>query len=252
MTGQTGRKHYSYNVYADPKTARTFDDRRFGGPIGDLIAGDQARVLANFVGRIAGRTILDVGTGTGRAAVLFARGGAKVTGVDASEEMLAVARKRAGDQSLSIRFATGDAHALEFGDRAFDVVVSLRVIMHSPRWRSVVSELCRVADRLVILDYPSARSLASVQSAFRRMTHAVGVRTEPYRVFSDREVADALTRAGFRIRSVHRQFVLPIGFYKIFGSRRLTIAMEKSLDRMGLLGRFGSPVTLVAERCVIS
>ena len=43
---QAGREHYSYRVYADPKTARTFDDRRFGGPIGELIAGEQARVLA--------------------------------------------------------------------------------------------------------------------------------------------------------------------------------------------------------------
>jgi hypothetical protein len=37
--------HYSYAVYADPATAQTFDDRRFGGPIGELVAGTQARVL---------------------------------------------------------------------------------------------------------------------------------------------------------------------------------------------------------------
>ena len=29
------RNHYSYTTYADPETARTFDARRFGGPIGD-------------------------------------------------------------------------------------------------------------------------------------------------------------------------------------------------------------------------
>ena len=44
--------HYSYTVYADPATARTFDRRRFGGPIGQLIAEEQGRVLTNFVGRI--------------------------------------------------------------------------------------------------------------------------------------------------------------------------------------------------------
>ena len=63
--------HYSYTVYADPATARTFDRRRFGGPIGQLIAEEQGRVLANFVGRIKDRQILDVGTGTGRAALFF-------------------------------------------------------------------------------------------------------------------------------------------------------------------------------------
>ena len=42
--------HYSYTAYADPETARTFDERRFGGPIGELVAETQARVLANIVG----------------------------------------------------------------------------------------------------------------------------------------------------------------------------------------------------------
>ena len=73
------RDHYSYTVYSDPKTARTFDDRRFGGPIGELVAATQAKVLSNFVGRIQGRHILDVGTGTGRAALLFARGGERLS-----------------------------------------------------------------------------------------------------------------------------------------------------------------------------
>ena len=108
------RDHYSYTVYADPATARTFDERRFGGPIGELVASTQARVLANMVGRIKDRSILDVGTGTGRAALLLARGGARVTAVDASEEMLAVARRRAADESVNVDFLLGDAHALDF------------------------------------------------------------------------------------------------------------------------------------------
>ena len=58
--------HYSYTMYADPAMARSFDECRFGGPIGELIAGTQARVIANMVGRVHGRSILDVGTGTGR------------------------------------------------------------------------------------------------------------------------------------------------------------------------------------------
>ena len=77
------KEHYSYAAYADPDMARNFDARRFGGPIGAMVAGTQARVLANMVGRIDGRPILDVGTGTGRAALFFARGGAVVTAIDA-------------------------------------------------------------------------------------------------------------------------------------------------------------------------
>ena len=252
MSEQTKRKHYSYSVYADPATARTFDDRRFGGPIGALIASDQARVLSNFVGRIDGRRILDVGTGTGRAALLFARGGARVTAIDASEAMLAVAHTRAADEGADIRFLVGDAQSLDFPDRSFDVVVSLRLVMHAPKWRTCVTELCRVADRLVILDYPSRRSVAFFHSTTRGILQTFSVRTESYRVFSSKEIVKALERSGFRVRSVHRQFVLPIALHKLMGSRRLTAAIEAFLDRAGLLKIFGSPITLVAERCVIS
>jgi 2-polyprenyl-3-methyl-5-hydroxy-6-metoxy-1,4-benzoquinol methylase len=249
VSGRPGDDHYSYTLYADPATARTFDDRRFGGPIGALVAGTQARVLTNMIGRIHDRPILDVGTGTGRAALLLARGGARVTGVDASEQMLAIARQRAAEDGVQATFQTGDAHDLQFPDRAFDVAVSLRVLMHTPHWQRCIAELCRVADRLVIVDYPSATSVAAVESAARRVLHAAGGRTEPYRVFTHRAIVDAFDRCGFRIRSVHRQFVLPIALHKAIGSRRLTEAAERLLDRAHLLNTFGSPVTLVAERC---
>jgi ubiquinone/menaquinone biosynthesis C-methylase UbiE len=242
--------HYSYSAYADPEMARTFDRRRFSGPIGELVAKTQARVLANMVGRINDREMLDVGTGTGRAALLLALGGARVTAVDASEEMLAIARQRAAEQMLTIKFQRGDAHALDFADRRFDAVVSFRMLMHTPHWKRCVAELCRVAERLVIIDYPSATSAALFESLARRAMHSAGMTTEPYRVFTDRAISEAFDRHGFRIRSVHRQFVLPIAFHKAIGSRRFTLWSENVLDRAGLLKPFGSPVTLVAERCV--
>ena len=137
------RDHYSYTVYADPATARTFDDRRFGGPIGELVAGTQARVLANFIGRIQDRSMLDVGTGTGRAALLLARAGAQVTGVDASEQMLAVARQRAAETGVTVAFpALATPTRSTFPDRAFDVAVSLRVLMHTPRVARCASPNC--------------------------------------------------------------------------------------------------------------
>jgi ubiquinone/menaquinone biosynthesis C-methylase UbiE len=194
--------------------------------------------------------VLDVGTGTGRAAFILALGGAKVTAVDASEQMLAIARQRAAEQLLTtIKFQRGDAHALDFPDRRFDAVVSFRLLMHAPQWKRCVAELCRVAERLVIVDYPSATSVALFESVARKAMHAAGAKTEPYRVFTHGTIADAFDRSGFRIRSVHRQFVLPIAFHKAIGSRRFTLWSENLLDQAGLLKPFGSPVTLVAERC---
>ena len=84
-------RQYSYEVYADPAMAERFDAMRFSGPIGRLIADTQEQQIAAFLAPLEGRRVLDVGTGTGRAAIALAKRGAIVTGVDASAEMLEVA-----------------------------------------------------------------------------------------------------------------------------------------------------------------
>jgi 2-polyprenyl-3-methyl-5-hydroxy-6-metoxy-1,4-benzoquinol methylase len=251
-SSNTASPHYSYAFYADPAMASQFDAARFGGPIGALLAETQARVLTEFARVRPGITVLDVGTGTGRAALTLAAAGARVTGVDASREMLHVARERALLQSHPIVFTPADAHALPFHHGAFDVAVSLRVLMHTPDWRQCISELCRVASGAVIIDYPALASVAVLQSAARRIAALCGARVEAYRVFSDRAIREELARHGFTVRQTHRQFVLPIAFHKRLGSRRLTESVEAGMRSLGLLNLVGSPVTVLAVRCVSS
>ena len=240
--------HYSYTVYADPKHAGRFDQLRFSGPIGTLLAETQERVLLEFLAGLDGGTVIDVGTGTGRAALLLARRGAVVTGVDASVQMLEIARGRAQHEGLTVTFGVGDAHRLGFADRSFDAAVSLRVLMHTPDWRRCLSELCRVARRRVVFDYPAFVSAAALQAGVRRVAAALGSRTEAYRVFRASVVEAELARHGFQVAGTHRQFVLPIALHKAVNSLPFTIGVERALARIGLLSTFGSPVTVVAER----
>lgn len=241
--------HYSYRVYADPAMAERFDSMRFSGPIGSLLAETQDRVIAEFLAPVEGRSVLDVGTGTGRAALGLARRGARVTGVDASEEMLRVARARAAHEGVGAVFEPGDAHKLAYPDRAFSAAVSLRVLMHTPDWRTCLRELCRVADDRVVFDYPAACSAAAVHAAARRLAATVSRQVEAYRVFRRRDVRREVEASGFRIAGEHRQFVLPIALHKALGSRAVTLAAEKALAAVGLLRLAGSPVTVVAVRC---
>jgi len=244
----SARGHYSYDVYADPAHAERFDALRFGGPIGALVAADQEAVIGRLLGDLCGRRVLDIGTGTGRAALALARLGASVVGVDASEAMLAVARRRAASVGAEIVFARGDVHTLAFADRSFDVVVCLRVLMHAVDWRRALGELCRVARDRLVIDYPAARSAAALQAAARRVLAAAGRPVEAYRVMGDGAVRRALRRHGFRVASAHRHFVLPIALHRAIGSPAVTRAAERTLAAAGLRRLIGSPVTLVAER----
>jgi SAM-dependent methyltransferase len=232
--------------------AERFESERFGGPIGEILAATQERVLLAFTQAGPGVRVLDVGTGTGRAAIALAARGAEVTGVDASAEMLKVAGDRAVERHVSVRFERGDAHALPFADGAFDVAVSLRVLMHTPGWRQCVRELCRVARTRVVLDYPALWSAAALQAASRRLARRLGADVEAYRVFTARTMARELASHGFAVRTEHRQFVLPIALHKRLGAPLATSRIEGALARIGLLRLWGSPVTVVAERCASS
>ncbi|KAJ1955300.1 Hexaprenyldihydroxybenzoate methyltransferase, mitochondrial [Linderina pennispora] len=83
--------------------------------------------------RLAGRTIIDVGCGGGLASEALARLGAHVTGVDAAQENIAVARIHAQQDpglagNLVYRQCTAEQVVAE--KQQFDAVVSLEVIEH--------------------------------------------------------------------------------------------------------------------------
>jgi SAM-dependent methyltransferase len=246
--GPVSQNHYSYSVYADTAMADRFNAVRFGGPIGALLAESQERVLLDYIGPLEARTVIDVGTGTGRAALALAARGARVTGLDASLQMLDVAREEAQARDMDITFVQGDAHALPFAAGSFDVAVALRLLMHTPDWARCVGELCRVARQCVILDYPALLSGAALQSCYRRVAARFGGHVEAYRVLPEYVMRRELGRHGFQLAAARRQFVLPIALHKRIGWRRGTELIESALARVGLLHLLGSPVTIRAVR----
>lgn len=68
--------------------------------------------------------VLDVGTGPGFFAVLLAEAGYQVTAVDYTKEMLAEAKKNAGEYAGQIKWMQMDAQNLAFSEDEFDIVVS--------------------------------------------------------------------------------------------------------------------------------
>jgi SAM-dependent methyltransferase len=95
--------------------------------------------------RVAPRAaLLDVACGSGQLALIAARRGVNVTGVDIATNAILAARERAAAAKLDARFDEGDAEALPYPDASFDVVTSLYGAMFAPRPERVASELLRV------------------------------------------------------------------------------------------------------------
>jgi 2-polyprenyl-6-hydroxyphenyl methylase/3-demethylubiquinone-9 3-methyltransferase len=76
---------------------------------------------------LEGKSALDVGCGAGLLAEPLARLGAKVTGIDASPQVVAVAREHAREMALEIDYRAGDVQELE---GKFDLVTAMEVIEH--------------------------------------------------------------------------------------------------------------------------
>jgi SAM-dependent methyltransferase len=89
--------------------------------------------------------VLDIGCGTGNAAVLAARRGARVTGIDPSERLLHVARERARADELDATFLEGEAAAMPLADASADVLLSTFGVIFAPDARAAAAEIARVS-----------------------------------------------------------------------------------------------------------
>ncbi|MCS7044797.1 MAG: methyltransferase domain-containing protein [Gemmataceae bacterium] len=82
------------------------------------------------LGDVRGRRVLDLGCGHGMAAVVLARRGAQVTGLDLSAGYLAEAQRRAVANGVAVSWLVADAQRLPFADAAFDAIWGNAVLHH--------------------------------------------------------------------------------------------------------------------------
>jgi 2-polyprenyl-6-hydroxyphenyl methylase/3-demethylubiquinone-9 3-methyltransferase len=106
---------------------------------------------------LAGKTALDVGCGAGLLAEPLARLGAKVTGIDAAPEVIAVAQQHAAAMGLQIDYRAGDLQEL---DGRFDLITCMEVIEHVAEPTAFVRTLAKrlASDGLLVMSTPNATS----------------------------------------------------------------------------------------------
>ncbi len=115
---------------------------------------EKGRVLP-LLGYVNGKSILDVGAGTGRLAIDLIKQNALVTALDVSAEMLNELKKKIKNYSKASHLKTivGDAESLPFDSDSFDFVVAAFLIVHLKDPRRFCDEAYRVlkpGGRLVV------------------------------------------------------------------------------------------------------
>jgi len=115
-----------------------------------------------------GMRYLDAGCGAGMAAQIAAGLGAHVSGIDAAEELLVIARERTPNGD----FRLGDLETLPFGDKGFDVITGFNSFQYAGNPSVALAEARRVAKpdgQLVVMTWgqPEGMPAASLVAALR-------------------------------------------------------------------------------------
>jgi SAM-dependent methyltransferase len=93
---------------------------------------------------VSGETLVDVGCGTGNAALLAAERGAAVIGVDPSERLLEVAAAAAEERDLDAEFVVGEAASMPISGAEADVVISVFGVIFAEDPTAAAAEIARV------------------------------------------------------------------------------------------------------------
>ena len=163
-----------------------------------LLLGDGRR----WVGAQARGEALEIAIGTGRNLPYYSPA-VRLTGVDISPAMLAIAHERARELGRAVTLHVGDAQALAFPAERFDTVVFTLALCTIPDDRQAVAEAYRVlrpGGSLVLLEH-----VASPRPAIRAAQRLL----EPFtvRFLGDhvlREPLDTVTAMGLEITQLER------------------------------------------------
>ncbi len=127
---------------------------------------------AELLGDAPGR-VLDVGMGAGRLCAELAARGFEVTGVDASDAMVELARRRLPERADSL--VRAQVERLPFADGSFDAVIALGVLEYSAEVGAALVELARVlrGGGTAVVSWPNFAGLPTI---WRRRVLCPGAR----------------------------------------------------------------------------
>jgi cyclopropane fatty-acyl-phospholipid synthase-like methyltransferase len=144
---------------------------------------------------IQGRTFLDVGCGSGRYAMEFARRKArKVVGLDISSKMIDICQQRTLNENLSDRVSFIQSDILQYKtDLIFDVVIAIGLFDYIKDPSILLNRMRECIDDKAIMSFPRAWTWRALIRKVRLKLKKVDVY-----FYTESEIRDLLKKAGFK------------------------------------------------------
>lgn len=181
--------------YFDDLSARYRNRTRF--------ARQRIRNVFSLLPGLAGRRVVDLGCGMGTFSIEASRQGAKATGIDLAPAALVAAQRVARQESASTTFVRADAAELPIASGTTDVVISADLTEHLDD--VTLGRVLREARRILRSDGVLVVYTPNRSHIFERLRESGILRDgDPSHIGlrSERELADAVTAAGFVVMAV--------------------------------------------------
>lgn len=227
---------------ADIETASEDYTCRFAAEVGAWLLQVQEVATLQMLSAYPGVTVLDVGGGHGQLTLPLIQHGYQVTVLGSA----AVCQQRIQpliDQNRC-QFQVGNVLALPYPDRAFDVVLSYRLLAHVSQWQLFLAELCRVAKTAVIIDYPTVKSVNYIAPQLFKLKKGLEGNTRPFTCYREPELLAAFRQQGFTLGDRYAQFFLPMVLHRSLKNPQASALLEQVFRWSGLTRLLGSPVIL--------
>ena len=230
----------------DVETSSAGYASRFAGSAGKYLLQTQSHAIEHVLRGLPPARALDVGGGHGQLVPLLRRLGWQVTvhGTDAQ-----CARNLRDVHGLDdCNFVQGGLFELPAADRSFDLVIAVRLLSHVEQWPRLLAEMCRVASRAVVIDYPTRGGMNSSTGRFLGLKRTVEGNTRSYISFSHAQLQRVFAAQGFDKPRRVKQFVLPMFAHRL-GKGSAPLRLVENLCRtVGITAMVGSPVILRMDR----
>lgn len=148
-------------------------------------------------GDVTGKSILDIGCGSGVYSIELARrGAARVKGLDFSEPMLEIARRSASEAGVgsAAEFVRGEFLAHDFGTDTFDISIAMGVFDYLEEAQPFLTKMSKLTRGLVLASFPK---FSMVRGTARRLRYRLTSRGDVFYYSAD-EVGRLAARAGLK------------------------------------------------------